>query len=118
MLCIVRNLALALGLASAPVMATDRAEWNPPAQYDVPFDGKLHLMPRAPAEVSGACAHLFEWAGLDLAVSPRQRGCAVYIGKQCWIVHIDRPVYGTSPAAVIRHEVGHCNGWPSWHPEG
>ena len=107
---------LALAFTIAATAATAQAEWNPPPRYDTPYAGDLHTMPRPPAMVAAACAGLFAWADLDIQVSMEQRGCAVYNGRECWVIHIDRDAYGTTPEAVLRHEIGHCNGWPANHP--
>jgi hypothetical protein len=94
-----------------------RAEWNPPARYDHEFDGKTEVQLLHPFKVPAACRKMFKDGGHKLNVSRTQKGCAIRYGKVCKIIAIDRPYYGTTPAAVVRHERGHCNGWHSSHPD-
>jgi hypothetical protein len=91
--------------------------WNPPERYDRPFDGKetIRLLPQP--EVVEACRELFEQAGLDIEVTLKQMGCAVYKGKNGTIIAIDKPFNGVTPEAVIRHERGHLNGWGADHED-
>jgi hypothetical protein len=94
-----------------------RAEWNPPPQYDHEFPGKTEVTLLHPRDVPSACRKMFRDGGHKIAVTQQQRGCAIRYGKVCKIIAIDRPRYGTTPEAVIRHERGHCNGWHHSHPD-
>ena len=76
-------------LASSPVTQEDGSViWNPPSRYDKPFKGTttIHKLPQP--EVVEACRKLFADAGLDIAVGPKQKGCAVYKGKTGTIIAI------------------------------
>jgi hypothetical protein len=33
------------------------------------------------------------------------------------VMYVDRPYHNTLPRDVLRHEIGHCNGWPWYHPK-
>jgi hypothetical protein len=113
---IVTAFALVIGLGGASDDTWKaQAEWNPPARYDVPFPGAMHVYRMHPREVPAACGNLFARYGLNIQTGPMQRGCAAYEGNKCEIVTIDRPAYGTTPEAVLRHERGHCNGWGADH---
>lgn len=110
-------LALGLVLIALPAMAGDYpAEWNPPAKFDRPFHGETAIRKLHPKHIEPACKRLYSHYGME---SPDTPGCAVLtnFGSRCYIIVIDRPFGGTTPEAVIRHEVGHCNGWPADHPE-
>ena len=85
-----------------------------PKRYDHAFDGK-ETIAACHNPVPEACKKLFKDAGLDIEVGPNQKGCGVYRGKNGIIIVIDRPFMGATPEAVIRHERGHLNGWPSDH---
>lgn len=103
-------------LASSPTTHADGSiTWNPPKRYDHAFDGKETIRRLPQSEVPEACKKLFKDAGLDIEVGPNQKGCGVYRGKNGIIIVIDRPFMGAAPEAVIRHERGHLNGWPSDH---
>lgn len=97
----------------------DNARFDPPQRYAGEYKGKLHVMrlppidPNAPDDVLRACARL----GVP-SVTGKPRGCYWLSAdkSECWIVIIDRPAYGTTPEAVLAHELGHANGWPAHHP--
>jgi hypothetical protein len=108
--------AFAESLVAPERLYDAQATWDPPARYDKPFPGRTVVRQLPPRQVANACRELFGARGLDIAVGLAQRGCAVHLGDQCQIISIDRPAYGTTPEAVIRHERGHCNGWPADHP--
>ncbi len=109
---------MAVYLAKGPTALADGSTiWNPPARYDHKFDGKQTILRMPQTEVMEACRRLFEDAGLEIEVSPTQKGCAVFKGSDGTIIVIDRPYKGVTPEAVIRHERGHLNGWPSDHPD-
>lgn len=91
-------------------------EWNPPAEYDKPFGGTMYVYRHAPEHVPGECRKLFELAGLDIFVWPTQTGCAAFRGETCIVIIRDRTVQDITPEAILRHERGHCNGWPADHP--
>lgn len=96
------------------------AEWNPPARYAGPYDGKL-IEWRLPREqVARECARLKTfYRGAEHAQNPQQRGCAFVWKEQkvCHIVYIDKPFGLSMPEAVRAHEIGHCRGWPADHPD-
>jgi hypothetical protein len=87
-------------------------QWNPPARYDHAFKGKRIIVP---VTASGI------WCGLAY-------GCTYVGGEkpgQCtsWILAYkhrlfrwSQPVNKSGWYALIRHETGHCNGWPANHP--
>lgn len=105
-------------LASGPATHADGSvTWNPPARYDRPFKGKETIYQLPQSEVAEACSKLFADAGLDIPVSPKQKGCAVYKGRNGIIIAIDKPFEGATPEAVIRHERGHLNGWDQDHSD-
>lgn len=105
-------------LASSPTTHKDGSvTWNPPKRYDHPFDGKETIIRMPQPEVVKACRKLFADAGIDVEVTERQKGCAVFKGKRGTIIVIDRPYGGATPETVIRHERGHLNGWPADHPD-
>jgi hypothetical protein len=105
-------------LASSPTTHDDGSvTWNPPKKYDRPFDGTEAIRRLPQPEVVEACRKLFADADLNIAVSPTQKGCAVYKGRNGTIIVIDKPFMGVTPEAAIRHERGHLNGWKQDHPD-
>jgi hypothetical protein len=93
------------------------AEWNPPTKYDHPYKGLLREYPLPQKQVVAACGKAL--AQYNIKATMRQRGCAVYNSdrSECTIIYIDKPFMGTTPEAVRRHEMGHCNGWAENHPD-
>ena len=81
--------------------------WNPPARYDHPFRGKWRIHTVSEAYIfwhhPGALA-------FTLLPYPGSKVCDTYVP----------PVGGRYTArdikTLIRHERGHCNGWPANHP--
>jgi hypothetical protein len=92
------------------------AEWNPPARFDHAYSGKLTVKRLQPSAVEGACSQLM---GEKYTPGRKRRGCARWWTNpdRCTVILIDRPAYGTTPKAVFRHEIGHCNRWPQDHPD-
>lgn len=112
------NLLAALLLLSHPA---NKAEWNPPARYAGAYDGKLIEWRLPRDQVARECARLAKvYFNVEKAQSPQSRGCAFRWNrngqKTCHIIYIDKPFGLSTPQAVRQHEIGHCNGWPSNHP--
>lgn len=110
-------------LLAFALAASINSDWIPPARYDHPYPGKIIVRMVHPRDVPAACRALFGSAGLEelkRAVRPDQMGCAVRWSNPmvCKVVIIDRPSKtGRTPEELIRHEIGHCNGWPADHPD-
>lgn len=112
--------ALGFTLLAAPAMAgKDDPEWNPPARYDHPYEGKLTVIRLPQADVVKACDELFKANNPKRRTSMQQRGCSAWVKREaiCTVITIDAPYLGATPEAVLRHELGHCNGWPADHPD-
>lgn len=104
-----------LALASYVQAGPNDPTWNPPARFDHPYHGKLTVYRLPQPEVARRCKML----GVPGAYS-NQRGCSFYFGTPgtaCTIIVIKEPYQEQTPLAVIRHEIGHCNGWPADHPD-
>lgn len=101
---------LPAGLAlAAPRDLPQPHAWAPPARYD-------HT-PRRPMVVREYPRHkVGEICGMLTKV--RADGCALPDWRGTCIVYMP-PRASLSPArwtALLRHERGHCNGWPAHHP--
>lgn len=78
----------------------------PPPQYDRPFRGQVVVHRRHHYGALVACSK----RGLRSS-----DGCAwVERGVCNIVVSTDHPA--DVQASVVRHEIGHCNGWPASHP--
>lgn len=109
-------LALLLLFPSAAVAGLHDPEWNPPAQFDKPYAGQL-VVHRVPVQdVGRQCGALFKRFGYK--VSFPDHGCSSGDKDgRCEIVLPLGPVQLATPAAILRHEIGHCNGWSARHPQ-
>jgi hypothetical protein len=86
--------------------------WNPPARFDHPYSGKLiiHRLPQP--QIVDVCEKLLGKRSMI------QHGCSTKPQNgRCEIWIVDKTYMRATPRAVLRHEVGHCNGWPSDHPD-
>ncbi|TPN11730.1 hypothetical protein [Mesorhizobium sp. B2-1-2] len=98
-----------LATANQAVAGPDDAEWNPPERFDHLYKGKLTIKYLPQARVQVVCER-FKYNDDTL-----MRGCSSWDSTSCIIVVVDKTFLGQTPAAVIRHEMGHCNGWPADH---
>lgn len=108
---------LVLALLASPVVAGQHdPEWNPPARFDHAYTGKLLLKKLPQTQMQKACQQLFAKYGLKDTTSMQQHGCAKAFPDRCIVIITDKTYMGATPAAVLRHETGHCNGWSGDHP--
>jgi hypothetical protein len=94
----------------------DDPEWNPPARYDHAYSGKLVLRKIPQEQLRAACDNLFIRNHLTIRATTGMRGCSFRKGGRCEVLTIDRTYRRATPQAALRHELGHCNGWPANHP--
>lgn len=87
------------------------AEWNPPARFDRPYSGKLRVYKLTQKQVAIACKKLIGWA------TPKMHGCSQHSDTECVVITIDKMFALATPKAVLRHEIGHCNGWSASHAD-
>ena len=85
--------------------------WNPPERFDYPYQGDMVVTSASVDNVTSICRML---VGRDKNV---YYGCAVENNGICYVAMINENIDGITPSAVYRHEIGHCNGWPSTHSE-
>jgi hypothetical protein len=77
----------------------------PPAQYDHPYSGQVIEQRLSQAELMRLCRGPAE-------------GCATVINGVCYIALPASEKDANVLAAMRRHELAHCNGWPGNHPGG
>lgn len=84
---------------------------EPPARFDHPFAGQLIIHKIARSNVWAECSH-------DGAHAMRKdaAGCAFLDGDTCTI-YLATKTRRAPVAAILRHEIAHCNGWAADHPE-
>ncbi|TIV83785.1 MAG: hypothetical protein E5V64_06365 [Mesorhizobium sp.] len=112
-------LALCALLIAGPAFAgINDPTWNPPARFDHSYSGKLTLRRLPQKQVVTECAKLFARYKVEATASLKQRGCSAITSKtSCTVITVDKPYALATPQAVLRHELGHCNGWPASHPD-
>jgi hypothetical protein len=85
----------------------------PPAEYDKPFNGELEIQRFATSEdIQRVC----KGEGVGIACSAR-----AVDGTKCWIFVVANNVIEKreySLATILRHELGHCNGWKHGKKDG
>jgi hypothetical protein len=77
---------------------------NPPARYDHPFKGPVEILWLSPTDTVKVC---HTWTACVFSNHPKV--CRIYINSGArgnW-----------TEQSLIRHEMGHCNGWPGNHPD-
>jgi len=82
----------------------------PPVEYDHPYNGKLTVAIVNKEQMARLCPKLY----------PITLSCAYPYEtmSMCQIVMITDDIIaaaGWTPKIVLRHELGHCNGWPNDH---
>jgi hypothetical protein len=98
----------------------------PPLKYDHPFNGRLKVTElKDVQEVFGACRLVWSYlpnSDITKIIPVRAVACAVmppvlkpeYVGIGCLIYRPpDLEIWesGITPNILMRHEIGHCNGW-------
>jgi hypothetical protein len=99
--------------AIKPPVITRQEPVLPPKEFDYPYRGKLTVT-RSPsqAEIRANCSP---------TSFPYHLGCARLTAFGCDILMADDAFIrksGWTPEIVMRHEIGHCNGWPGDHRGG
>jgi hypothetical protein len=106
-------LALFLVASLAPVGAyAQRGAMLPPPEYDGLFTGDLTIKRLLTQnDVRAACPNTPFGAGAALACAiVRNESCEIYI-----VADGTLKAFGLTYALTLRHELGHCNGWPADH---
>jgi hypothetical protein len=81
----------------------------PPVEYDKPYPGKLTITRGSQFVMQQGCPK---------TTLPITLGCARHNETECWIIIATDPILraaGLTYEIVLRHEVGHCGGWPNDH---
>jgi len=123
----VRTVALigiaALLLATGTAHAAEHGVMLPPSEYDHPYTGELLII-----EVEKQQTLIDNCPGYhDIrAEAPNfpAMACAFGWGKRCVVLTASKdqiPWFqmihkSYSYENILRHEIGHCNGWPGDHP--
>src|SRR5262249_21326127 len=83
----------------------------PPPEFDKPYDGGVLAVHRAPlADIQKICGAISRGAHACNFTLGNRLGCLILLPPD---EEIDRRL---DPNDIIRHELGHCNGWPPDHP--
>jgi len=103
----------------SPPPAPPLVPWNktkilPPEEFDHPYPGELRIT-RVESE-----DHMRALCKGVIFMTNRAVGCNVRFGDQVCIVFIGTDdllaTVGLDYETTLRHEIGHCNGWPGDHP--
>jgi hypothetical protein len=104
-----------LAVATSAAAAQDvRQNVRPPKKYDHPYTaGPVEvIVAENNTDLRARCGHVPRNA-LACAMPPTAdtKTCTIIITQEDGI-----QAEGYAPADVLRHEMGHCNGWPADHP--
>jgi len=79
----------------------------PPPEYDKPYGGKLTKQFMPLADIEKLCG-------------ARKLACATPTGDACetFIPELGGTITLALQNVMVRHEIGHCNGWPPDHRRG
>jgi hypothetical protein len=99
-----------------PAALTPNDEWAlrthlvgsyaPPDMFDHPYSGDLYVIDN----LSLTDLHMKCQSHTLGCADRRDRWCLVYIARET-----DLFVYGVTINLIMRHEIGHCNGWGNEH---
>jgi len=94
----------------------------PPAQYDVPYTGELTIWTvQSRNDILQYCS---KEKILEVQANWAGNACTHVYQNKKWGCHIymlnDKAVKaeGRNPTIILRHELGHCNGWGGDHAGG
>jgi hypothetical protein len=86
----------------------------PPPQYDIPYTGNLTILRYATMEdfhtVCGKLDDAVACMKRPAGTNGRLNNCIIHIGPDRLFTSM-----GHNFASVLRHELGHCNGWGANH---
>ena len=103
-----------------PAGADSREAVAPPWQYDYPFTGELTVIYLPSIELVDRVCRMGSRGVKDVPLGYYTRACALLQnnGLNCEIIMPHKRLY-TEKAwnSIMRHEIGHCNGWPGDHPK-
>jgi hypothetical protein len=83
----------------------------PPPEFDKPYDGDLTIRMLPTFEALRVACNVY---------NPKMLACARHNEKSCIIYLVEDEVMrerGWNSGLLLRHEIGHCNGWPGDHPD-
>src|SRR5262249_46223249 len=111
---------LALAASCVRVHGQDLSKYRtliPPAEYDRPYKGALTVHVNQLQQnmlQAGQCKLAFPGQFLFACNTIRPGyGCTIWMAPESEIV-----ARGLTWELVMRHEIGHCNGWPADHAGG
>jgi hypothetical protein len=96
---------------AAPLPAVTMPVWLPPKQFDHPYPGVLvTARVKSSDELKTVCIATWQ-PGYDV-------GCTQHLVGGCLVTVLEDELLvkrGFIPEQVMRHEIGHCNGWGGDH---
>lgn len=106
-ICAAVLLGLLMGCATIQAPATKPQAAPPPAKYDHVYDGNEEVFYETAAAVKERCAPFSNAVVHGCSYTFKgEKTCHVYVSTES---RYDQ-------ASILRHETGHCNGWPGNHP--
>ena len=97
-------------------------KWFPPAEYDKPYEGVLMTQRLPFDQLRKVCAPGQMACAMPITVGPNGSGWQISLtgNRAACLIIMPSDSYlwehHQDPKDTIRHETGHCNGWPGDHP--
>lgn len=113
-----KKLTLAAALWAAfllPAGASTPPAWNPPARFDHAFDGKIYARYVNGWQMFALCHMAWACTPVGGDQGTRRGTCTMILPKEGARI-LGRKVDRAGLLGLVRHERGHCNGWPANHP--
>jgi hypothetical protein len=92
-----------------------RSRALPPLEYDHPYTGKLRIIRADKDLLLKKCPAPLGLGAEQLACAyrayPSENECVMFLPSNDLL-----EITGWSEEILLRHEIGHCNGWPANHP--
>jgi hypothetical protein len=97
----------------APIAPTGKMIRLPPPQYDVAYVGKLEILRYIYIEELRAICDARDHESRVVACAERKdHSCTIHLGPYEKLI-----ATGHTFASIMRHELGHCNGWSAQHEQ-
>jgi len=96
--------------------------WFPPAEYDKPYEGVLMTQRLPIDQLHKVCAPGQMACAMPISIGPNGKGWQISLtgNRAACLILMPSDSYlwehHQDPKDTIRHEIGHCNGWPGDHP--
>jgi hypothetical protein len=105
-------LAWGFGSMARVAFGAEPGAMIPPVRFDHAFAGRVTVTNGSELQTRNRCRMMFPYGCSTLLTPTHCQVYAVGIGEKAG----SQTITASFHAAIVRHETGHCNGWPAHHP--